>query len=92
MQLTAQASVLLRKVRAAVRSGQLSKGSAQQELAAALQAGIISSAEAELLRAAQAAQDDATQVDAFTLEEYAQGGQASATPLRMVMREVVASA
>ena len=92
LQLTAQASVLLRKVRAAVRSGQLSKGSAQQELAAALQAGIISSAEAELLRAAQAAQDDATQVDAFTLEEYAQGGQASATPLRMVLREVVASA
>ena len=92
LQLTAQANGLLRKVRTAVRSGQLPKGSARQELDAALQQGIISSADAELLRAAEAAQDDATQVDSFTLDEYAAGGIATAVPLRVALPEVAAMA
>jgi len=62
------------KIRKAVRKKQLKK---QKQLSLlvddALAANIISESEAKLIRDAEAARDDAIQVDHFTFEEFLKG-------------------
>ena len=68
--LTYEAHEVERKLRDAVRAKKLEKASPAKLVAQALEKGIIDAKEAELLREAEAAREDAIQVDAFTLEEY----------------------
>lgn len=68
--LSVQAEPVLQKLKAAIRSGQLPKASPPQLIATALAMGMITEAEAALLQAAEAARNDAIQVDSFTLAEY----------------------
>ncbi len=65
-----QAEQVVRKLKKAVRERQLPKAPPLGLVPQAIDAGIIERAEAELLEAAEAARDDAIQVDSFTLEEY----------------------
>ena len=68
--LTAEAHEVERKLRDAVKAKQLEKAAPAKLVAQALKKGIIDKKEAELLRKAEEARQDAIQVDAFTLEEY----------------------
>lgn len=72
--LCSEADLLLRRVKDAVRQGHLPKGSSARQMEAAVAAGVLTPAEVERVRQAEAARDDAIQVDAFTLEEYAGHG------------------
>jgi len=68
--LTFEASVVEHKVKSAVKSGQLERGRPAQMVTKALEKGLITMNEADLVRAAAEAREDAIQVDSFTLEEY----------------------
>ena len=61
---------IFKKVVKAVRAKKIAKGAAKQMVAAAVEAGIITSEEAEILAKTEAARDDVVQVDTFTQEEY----------------------
>ena len=65
-----KADPILRKIKAASRSGQLSKGRPEALLSAAYSAGIINEEELGIASEGAIARYDAIQVDAFTLEEY----------------------
>jgi len=67
-----EADGVARKIKRAVRERRLPKGRPAELLEPAVEAGIIGRSDVELVRAAEAARDDAVQVDAFTLEEYLQ--------------------
>ncbi|MBF2005325.1 MAG: acyl-CoA dehydrogenase [Chlorogloeopsis fritschii C42_A2020_084] len=71
--LSSQAESILKSIKAASHAGKLPQQKPERLIAAALEAGVISSQEGELLREAEIARNDAIQVDAFTLEEYQQG-------------------
>ena len=58
------------KVRRASKKGELPRGPLEVQLSAAVEAGLITAAEADDVRAAESLRDDAIQVDAFPLEEY----------------------
>ncbi|MDE2995938.1 MAG: DUF1974 domain-containing protein, partial [Bacteroidota bacterium] len=58
------------KVRRAGKKGELPRGPLKVQLSAAVEAGLITAAEADDVRAAESLRDDAIQVDAFPLEEY----------------------
>jgi acyl-CoA dehydrogenase len=75
--LSSQAEPALKTIKAASRVGKLPSGKPEQLLTAALEAEIINQAEAELIRAAEIARNEAIQVDTFTLLEYQQGEQPS---------------
>lgn len=60
-----------RKIRDAVKDGALPKARPERLLGAAVEKGIITEAEAALVREAEAARADYIQVDAFSLEDYA---------------------
>jgi acyl-CoA dehydrogenase len=63
------------KIKDAIRSKKLPRKLPSDQLVAqAIAAGVISGAEAALLGDANDARNDAIQVDAFTLEEYEEGG------------------
>ncbi|NET52176.1 MAG: DUF1974 domain-containing protein, partial [Merismopedia sp. SIO2A8] len=49
----------------------------EQLFTKAVEVGVISVEEAKLVREAESARNDAIQVDAFSLDEYQQGGQLS---------------
>ena len=72
--LTQQAIPIFKKLKAAVKSGQLPADLAQAStdalIEAGLRAGLLSGLEADIAYAAEVARNDAIQVDAFTLEEY----------------------
>ncbi|MGK7875725.1 MAG: acyl-CoA dehydrogenase [Xenococcaceae cyanobacterium] len=68
--LSFEAEPILKTIKAASRAGKLPKGRPEQLIGAALQTGTISEEEAELLRQAESARNDAIQVDAFVLDEY----------------------
>ena len=68
--LVSEASPVLERIRAASKAGRLPKGSPETLVDAALEAEVISSREAAIVREAMAARDDAIQVDSFTLAEY----------------------
>lgn len=65
-----QAAPALDKIRQASRAGRLPKGAPDSLVAAALETGVLSRTEADLVRQAAAAREDAIQVDSFTLAEY----------------------
>src|SRR3954449_2180952 len=61
---------LLERVRAASRAGTIPAGASESLLDAAVAAGVLDPAQAELAREAAAARRDAIEVDSFTLEDY----------------------
>ncbi|MBD2434065.1 MULTISPECIES: acyl-CoA dehydrogenase [Fischerella] len=75
--LLSQAEPLLKKLKNASHTEKLPQQKPDELIAAALQAGVISNKEVELICEAEFARNDAIQVDSFTLEEYLQGSQES---------------
>ena len=61
---------MLGKLRSAVKAGKLQRGPLAAQLQAAVEAQLISRAEAERVAEAEKARDQVVQVDAFGLEEY----------------------
>jgi acyl-CoA dehydrogenase len=76
--LSFEAEAILKTIKAASQTGQLPQAKPEQLVEAAIAKGIITEADAQLLREATTARNDAVQVDSFTLEEYQQGSQAIA--------------
>lgn len=70
MVVCAQAEGVVAKVKQAIRRGELPKQHPATLIPAAVQAGVITPDEASLLQRAEAARNDAIQVDSFTNEEY----------------------
>lgn len=68
--LTSQAEPVLKTIKAASYAGKLPQEKPELLIAAALEAKLITSEEAELMREAEAARNNAIQVDAFTVLEY----------------------
>ncbi|HJO02355.1 MAG TPA: acyl-CoA dehydrogenase [Acidobacteriota bacterium] len=68
--LSFEAEGVTRKIKAAVRARQLPKSDPTTLVGDAVSAGLITAQEAELLAAAEAARDDAIQVDSLTHDEY----------------------
>jgi acyl-CoA dehydrogenase len=68
--LVSEAAPTLERIKFACKAGQLPKGSPETLVDAALEAGVIASREASVVREAIAAREDAIQVDSFTLAEY----------------------
>ena len=63
-----------RKLKDGVKSGQLPrKGSAAELVRQAVEKGIVTQAEAQVMHDANRARDEAVRVDSFTLEEYRRG-------------------
>jgi acyl-CoA dehydrogenase len=58
------------RIKEAVQGGRLPRGRPEQLVAKALDLGVINPEEARRMQEAEAARDDAIQVDAFTQEEY----------------------
>ena len=69
-QLSIVAMPVFRKIKAALRNGQLNITPPVGRVEAALRAGVITGAESDLATIAERAQLDAIQVDSFTLAEY----------------------
>ena len=65
-----EADAVARKIKDAVRAGQLPRKKPLKLVPQALEAGVITQAEADLVARAEEAREDAIQVDSFTLEEY----------------------
>lgn len=78
-QLAVGAEAVLKTIKAASQAGKLPIDKPDRLVKAAIAAGIITDADATLIQTAEAARNQAIQVDAFTLEEYQHGEQA--TPL-----------
>jgi acyl-CoA dehydrogenase len=73
--LLAEAAPIRDRIAKASRAGQLPAGPPESLLDAALAAGLIRDDEAEKVREAAAAREDAIQVDSFSLDEYLGLGQ-----------------
>ena len=69
-ELAVPAEEILSRIRSAVRKGDVLRGSSRETLESAVNAGVISTEDADLVRRAEAARSEYTKVDAFTLEEY----------------------
>ena len=65
-----QAEDVTATVKHAAKAGKLPHGSFDKQLTAALDQGLITKTQAELIRHAEELRNDAVQVDSFTLEEY----------------------
>ncbi|MBD1821220.1 acyl-CoA dehydrogenase [Cyanobacteria bacterium FACHB-DQ100] len=78
-QLCEQAEAVIKKVKQASRSGQFPQEKGETLVETALKIGVITQAEADLMRLAESARFDAIQVDAFTLPEYQGNGAAFAS-------------
>ncbi|HKH45525.1 MAG TPA: acyl-CoA dehydrogenase [Thermoanaerobaculia bacterium] len=76
--LATDAAPILDRIAKTSRAGQLPPGSPESLLVEALAAGLIQKDEADKVREAAAAREDAIQVDSFSLEEYLRLGQAEA--------------
>ena len=68
--LSIEAETVIRKIKDAVRAGKLPKGRPQDLAPRALDLRLVSPEESQLLEEAEAARDDAIQVDSFTLKAY----------------------
>ncbi len=68
--LSIEAEAPARAIKTAVREGKLTRDPAGGLVANAVSAGVITEQQGELLEVAEAARDDAVQVDSFTAEEY----------------------
>lgn len=71
LQLCTDADPVLKKLKDAVRAGRLPKARPEQLLDQAVERGIVSDAERQLVRDAEVARAEAVAVDSFTLAEYA---------------------
>jgi len=84
MQLCSDSEPVLKKLKEAVRHGRLPKARPEQVLDQAVESGIITEAEEQLVHAAEAARSEAIAVDSFTLAEYLHGhkdgGERSSSP------------
>ena len=76
LQLCTDAEPVLKKLKDAVRSARLPKARPEQLLDQAVEKGILSEAERQLVRDAEVARAEAVAVDSFTLQEYAEGREA----------------
>ncbi|HYU36073.1 MAG TPA: acyl-CoA dehydrogenase [Thermoanaerobaculia bacterium] len=74
--LVTEAAPVLERIAKASRAGQLPAGAPESLLDAALGAGLIQKDEAERVREAASAREDAIQVDSFSLAEYLRLSQA----------------
>ncbi len=72
MRLCSEAEPVLKKLKDAVRHGRLPKARPEQLLTQALEQGIVTAAEHDLVQSAEAARSEAIAVDSFSLEEYMQ--------------------
>ena len=68
--LCTEADAVVRRMKDAVRQGRLARKPPLELLEQAVTDGVLSAAEADTVRAAEAARDDVIQVDSFTLQEY----------------------
>ena len=68
--LSFQTEPILKRIKTASRTGKLPQGRPERLIEAALETAVITQEEAELIRQAEGARNDAIQVDAFTLAEY----------------------
>jgi acyl-CoA dehydrogenase len=84
MELIEKAQPVYKKVHIATRKKELPKTQPRFVIDQALEKGILSKEEAEILRKAEDARVDAVQVDEFTLEEYQ-----NQTPYRPKKKESV---
>lgn len=79
---------ILKKIYAAIKSKKLQKDRPDKLVVKAVEAGIITSAEADILAKAHAAREDAVQVDSFTHEEYLETAKSNPVQ-KTVSREVI---
>ena len=70
MVLAYEADGIAKKIKVAVKSGELPKARPAELVEKALEIGLITSDEAELMARAEAARNDAIQVDDFDVEDY----------------------
>jgi len=70
LNLVTQANTVYAKITAAVKSKKLPKGKPQKLISKALEAGVISQEEFNLVGQAEAARADAVEVDSFKLEDF----------------------
>ena len=68
--LSYEAEAVVRKIKTAIQAQKLPKDRPEQLVAEALKIGVLSQEEAQLMAEAEAACNDAVQVDSFTQEEY----------------------
>lgn len=72
--LTQQATPIFKRLKAAIKSGQLpaalAHGSTDALIEAGLRAGLLDGLESDIAYAADVARTDAIQVDSFTLKDY----------------------
>ncbi len=80
MQLCSEAEPVMKKLKDAIKAARLPKARPAQLLDQALESGIITAAEHELMHAAEVARTEAIAVDSFTLQEYLNGTQAVEQP------------
>jgi acyl-CoA dehydrogenase len=80
LRLCSDAEPVLKKLKDAVRQGRLPKARPEQVLTQAVEQGIATAAERELVLAAEAARSEAVAVDSFTLAEYMAHAHAAAAP------------
>ena len=73
MVLAYKADGIAKKINAGVKSGVLPKERPAELVGKALEAGLITSDEAEMMSRAEAARNDAIQVDDFDVEDYFRG-------------------
>ncbi len=78
--LCSDAEPVLKKLKDAVRHGRLPKARPEQLLTQAVEQGIVTAAERELVQAAEAARGEAIAVDSFTLAEYMATARAASAP------------
>ncbi|MCM1984054.1 acyl-CoA dehydrogenase [Lyngbya confervoides] len=74
LRLSTQALPLLQGIKLASRSGQLPKQRPDLILETAIEAGLLTQEEGDLLQRAEAARKQAVQVDSFTFQEYLNDG------------------
>ncbi len=70
LKLCCESEPIERRLRDAVRAGQLPRATPEEVVAAALAAELITREEAEILQKAEIARDDAIQVDSFPVEAF----------------------
>jgi len=91
--LSDRAEVIFQKLKSATRSGLLNvklDRNLEQAISLAVSINIISEVEANLLREAELARNDAIQVDAFTLDEYMQGAEVT-SPEKLYTSSAIAA-
>lgn len=69
-QMSFQANGIIRKIRKAIKAGQLPKNKPERSVAEALSANVITKEEAELMNVVEQKRYDAIMVDSYTVEQY----------------------